>query len=405
MGLIVQKFGGTSVADTTRIKNVAEKIKKEIEIGNKVVVVVSAMAGQTNNLIDLISGVNPHCYKAETDVVLASGEQISCGLLALSLQKKGVKGRSFLGWQVPIQTDDHHTKARILKIDTGNLIESINQKEVPVVAGFQGVTEKGRITTLGRGGSDTTAVAIAVALKADRCDIYTDVDGVYTCDPRIVANAKKLDTITYEEMFELAAQGAKVLQLRSVEMAMKNKLPLRVLSSFIEGTGTMIVQANQSMECPVVVGLAHDLNQVKMTLTSIPDQTSIISKVFESLAHEKINVDVIVKNVAHDDRSNLTFTISKEDVEKTRDILSNSQSILGFNDLLVDENLAKVSAVGVGMNSNYGVASAMFRTLSDANIPIHLISTSEIKISVLIDADNLDVALNTLHKTYNLGDA
>lgn len=402
MNIVIQKFGGTSVGSIESLENVADKIKKTIEHGENIVVVVSAMSGETNRLSKLLQEITIEQNTPEHDIVLSSGEQVSCGLLALALKKRGVNARTFLGWQLPIITDNFHTKARIKEVVPSAIIDFIHKNGVPVIAGFQGYSDDKHITTLGRGGSDTTAVALAAALDAKRCEIYTDVDGVYTCDPRLVSKARKLDQITYEEMLELSAEGAKVLQMRSVEMAMKHKVPLMVLSSFIKGSGTKIVNERKFMEEVLVTGIAYNSNQVKLTLTAVPDQTATIAKIFEALAYEKINIDIIVKNIAFDDRTNVTFTIAKEDLERARNILYNSQGIFGYSEILIDTEVAKISVVGVGMHSHYGVASLMFRTLSEKNIPVHLISTSEIKISTLIPEENLEEALTSLHTAYNL---
>jgi len=403
MARIVQKFGGTSVADVGCIQAAAKKVKAELDAGNQVAVVVSAMAGATNQLIDWVRQVSPLHDAREYDVVVASGEQVTVGLMALALQELGINARSWLGWQIPLITDDAHGKARILDVKTEALIRRMQDGQVPVVAGFQGVGPDNRVSTLGRGGSDTSAVALAAALKADRCDIYTDVDGVYTCDPRIVAKAKKLDKITYEEMLEMASQGAKVLQTRSVEMAMNHRVRLRVLSSFEDGPGTLVVDEEEIVEKEVVSGIAYSRDEAKITLLKVPDRPGVAAAVFGPLSDANINVDMIVQNVSDDGRTtDMTFTVTKSDAARATKALEGKRKELGFERIVTDTNVAKISVIGVGMRSHAGVALAMFRTLAERGINIQVISTSEIKISVLVAEEYTELALRSLHTAYNL---
>ena len=403
MARIVQKFGGTSVGDVARIQAAAKKVKAELDAGNEVAVVVSAMAGATNQLVDWVRQISPLHDAREYDVVVASGEQVTVGLMALALQEIGINARSWLGWQIPVETDDAHGRARIMDIKADTLIRRIKEGQVPVVAGFQGLGPEGRITTLGRGGSDTSAVALAAALKADRCDIYTDVDGVYTCDPRIVAKARKLDKITYEEMLEMASQGAKVLQTRSVEMAMNHRVRLRVLSTFEEGPGTLVVDEDEIVEKEVVSGIAYSRDEAKITLLKVPDRPGVAASVFGPLSEANINVDMIVQNVSDDGRTtDMTFTVAKSDSARATKALEARRKELGFQNIVTDANVAKISVIGVGMRSHAGVALAMFRTLAERGINIQVISTSEIKISVLIAEEYTELALRSLHTAYNL---
>ena len=412
MARIVMKFGGTSMAGTERIRNVAARVKREVETGNEVAVVVSAMAGETDRLVNFCREAAPLHDPKEYDVVVASGEQVTSGLLAITLQAMGVKARSWLGWQLPIRTSDAHASARIEDIDTGDLIAAMAAGEVAVIPGFQGVTAANRITTLGRGGSDTSAVAVAAAVKADRCDIYTDVDGVYTTDPRIVPRARKLAKVTYEEMLELASVGAKVLQTRSVGLAMKENVRVQVLSSFDEPTdnpipGTLIVGDDEigedEMERQLITGIAYDKNEAKVTLTSVPDRPGAVASIFGPLADGNINVDMIIQNIAHDTGStDVTFTVPGAELARVIDMLEKAKDAIGYTQLMHDTKVAKVSVVGVGMRSHAGVASTMFKALAQRGINVQAISTSEIKVSVLIDEDETELAVRVLHTAYGL---
>ena len=403
MARIVQKFGGTSVGTIERIQAVAKRVKAEFDAGNEVAVVVSAMSGVTNQLVDYATKISPLHDAREYDVVVASGEQVTSGLVAMALQALGVPARSWLGWQIPFKTDGVHGKARIQDIETGELSRRMASREVPVVAGFQGVAEDDRITTLGRGGSDTSAVALAAALKADRCDIFTDVDGVYTCDPRIVAKARKLDKITHEEMLELASQGAKVLQTRSVAMAMSHGVRVQVLSSFVDAPGTLVVNEDEIVEKEVVSGIAYSRDEAKITLVGVQDRPGVAAAIFGPLSDASINVDMIVQNVSEDGKTTgLTFTIGKADLDRTVALLNARQKDLGFARLVPDSNVVKVSVIGVGMRSHAGVAQRMFQTLAGKGINIQVISTSEIKISVLIAEEYTELALRALHTAYGL---
>lgn len=404
MARIVQKFGGTSVADIERIKNVAQHVKREVDAGNEVAVVVSAMAGTTNQLIDWTREISRMHDAREYDVVVASGEQVTAGLTALALQDIGINARSWLGWQIPFGTDGMHSNARIGEIDTSEIIRRFSEEaQVAVVPGFQGVGPDNRITTLGRGGSDTSAVALAAALNADRCDIYTDVDGVYTTDPRIVSGARKIDRITYEEMLELASQGAKVLQTRSVVMAMQYGVRLQVLSSFVDKPGTLVVDEDEIVEEQVVSGIAYSPEEAKITLLGVLDKPGIAASIFGSLADAAINVDMIVQNVSEDgDKTDMTFTVGKADLDRTVQVLEGLKADLGYNRIMADANVCKVSVVGVGMRSQPGVAKTMFAALSDKGINIQVISTSEIKVSVLIASDYTELAVRSLHSAFGL---
>ena len=402
MPRIVMKFGGTSVADLDRIRNVAQRVKREVDAGNQVAVVVSAMSGATNQLVGWCQSLDPLHDPREYDTVVATGEQVTTGLLAIALQKIGVPARSWQGWQLPIHTDDAHGKARIMGIEGETVIAAMEKGEVAVVAGFQGIGPEGRIATLGRGGSDTSAVAIAAAVKADRCDIYTDVDGIYTTDPRIVPAARKLAKISYEEMLELASVGAKVLQIRSVELAMNERVRVQVLSSFQDLPGTLVVDEDEIVEKEVVSGIAYARDEAKITLRRVADRPGIAATIFGKLAAENINVDMIVQNISADGTTDMTFTIGKTDLPRTHAALMEIKDQVGWTDVLEDPNVAKISVVGVGMRSHAGVANTMFRALADKAINIQVISTSEIKVSVLISAEYTELAVRALHTAYGL---
>jgi aspartate kinase len=403
MARIVQKFGGTSMAGLERIRNVARRVKRELDAGNEVAVIVSAMAGVTNQLVEWTGEACPLHDAREYDAVVATGEQVTAGLLALALQNLGVNARSWMGWQIPIRTDAMHGKARIAEIASAELIRRMGEGQVAVVAGFQGIGPDNRITTLGRGGSDTSAVALAAALEADRCDIFTDVDGVYTSDPRIVAKARKLDRITYEEMLELASQGAKVLQTRSVEMAMNHRVRVQVLSSFEDAPGTLVVDEDEIVEKQVVSGIAYSRDEAKITLLRVADRPGVAAAIFGPLAEHAINVDMIVQNISEDGRfTDLTFTVGKADLDRTVKVLEEKRAALGFQALKPDANVVKISVIGVGMRSHAGVAQQMFKTLAEKNINIQVISTSEIKVSVLIAEEYTELALRALHTAYGL---
>ena len=408
MARIVLKFGGTSVGDIDRIKNVARKVEQEVKAGHQVAVVVSAMSGVTNQLVKYCNEIDKLHDAREYDAVVASGEQVTSGLLAIALQSIGIPARSWAGWQIPIYADDTHSKARIVSIDTTQMEKSMQTGEVAVVAGFQGVTKDGRIATLGRGGSDTSAVALAAAVKADRCDIYTDVDGVYTTDPRIVTKARKLNKITYEEMLELASQGAKVLQTRSVEMAMNHRVRVQVLSSFEAAAGsslpgTLVVDEDESVEKVVVSGIAYSRDEAKITLVGVADQPGVAASIFGPLTDAAVNVDMIVQNVSEDGKStDMTFTFGKADIARAVKVLEDEQATLKYKRIASDANVVKVSVIGVGMRSHAGVAQRMFKALADKGINIQVISTSEIKISVLIAEEYAELALRALHTAYGL---
>jgi aspartate kinase len=412
------KFGGTSMAGTERIRRVAGIVRRQQAAGHEVAVVVSAMAGETDRLVGFCREANPLYDPAEYDVVVASGEQVTSGLLALTLQAMGCKARSWLGWQLPIHTDEAHAKARIGTIKAEALLASLAAGEIAVIPGFQGLGADGRVTTLGRGGSDTSAVAVAAAIRADRCDIYTDVDGVYTTDPRIVAKARKLKNVTYEEMLELASVGSKVLQTRSVGLAMKERVRVQVLSSFIDDDapaadtipGTMIVGDEElegsNMESQLITGIAADKNEAKLTLTRVPDRPGAVATIFAPLAAASINVDMIIQNVAKDKgETDVTFTVPQADLPRAEALLEEQKQTIGFFRMISDSKVAKISVVGVGMRSHAGVAAAMFQTLAERGINIQAISTSEIKVSVLIDADETELAVRVLHTAYGLDGA
>ncbi|CAD5376444.1 Aspartokinase [Pseudomonas sp. OF001] len=403
MALIVQKFGGTSVGSVERIEQVAEKVKKFREAGHDLVVVVSAMSGETNRLIELAKQVMPQPDPRELDAIISTGEQVTIGLLSMALIKRGVPAVSFTGNQVRILTDSAHTKARILEIDDARIRGELNAGRVVVVAGFQGVDAQGNITTLGRGGSDTTGVALAAALKAAECQIYTDVDGVYTTDPRVVAKAQRLEKITFEEMLEMASLGSKVLQIRSVEFAGKYNVPLRVLHSFQEGPGTLItIDEEESMEQPIISGIAFNRDEAKLTIRGVPDIPGVAFKILGPISAANIEVDMIVQNVAHDNTTDFTFTVHRNDYDKALAILGQTAQALGAREVSGDTDIAKVSLVGVGMRSHAGVASRMFEALAKENINIQMISTSEIKISVVVEEKYLELAVRALHTAFDL---
>jgi len=400
---IVMKFGGTSVANIERINAVADRVKREVDAGHEVAVVVSAMSGHTNQLVAWCSELSPMHDAREYDAVVAAGEQITAGLTAIALQARGVNARSWMGWQIPIVTNDAHGKARIMEINDAEFEKRFLQGQVAVVAGFQGVGPDNRVTTLGRGGSDTSAVALAAALKADRCDIFTDVDGVYTTDPRIVAKARKLEKITYEEMLEMASLGAKVLQIRSVEMAMKHGVRVQVLSSFEDKPGTLVVNEDEIMEQELVSGIAYSRDEAKITLVRVPDRPGVAASIFGPLSDANINVDMIVQNVSEDGKNtDMTFTVSKGDFERAKQVLTGKQNSLNFHSLISDSNVVKVSVIGVGMRSHAGIAQRMFKALAEKGINIQVISTSEIKISVLVAEEYTELAVRALHTAYGL---
>ena len=407
MAKIVAKFGGTSVADIERIERAADKIKREVELGHQVAVVVSAMSGVTNSLIEYCSDVHPLYDAREYDSVVSSGEQVTAGLMALALQKLGISARSWLGWQVPIICSEVHGKARILEICPEELNKRLETNEVAVLAGFQGITHAGRIATLGRGGSDTTAVALAAAINADRCDIYTDVDGVYTTDPRIVPAASKLKMISYEEMLEMASLGAKVLQTRSVEMAFKREVPVQVLSSFgdkigSELPGTMVVNEDEIMEEHVVNGITYSRDDAKITILNLQDIPGVAAKVFGPLSEANVNVDMIVQDISTDGKlTDMTFTVPRGDANRAKEVLESAEDLKGA-EIVSSTDVSKISVVGIGMRSHAGVAQQMFAALADKGINIQVISTSEIKISVLIAEEYTELAVRTLHSVYGL---
>ena len=402
---LVQKFGGTSVADIDRIRAAAGRVAAAVEAGNEVAVVVSAMAGTTDRLVEWTREIAPFHDAREYDVVVSSGEQATVGLMALALQAAGVDARSWLGWQVPVLTDDVHGRARISDIDAGELLNRMAQGQVPVVAGFQGLSSARRITTLGRGGSDTSAVALAAALDADRCDIFTDVDGIYTTDPRIVAKARKLDKVTFEEMLEMASQGARVLQTRSVEMAMNHGIELQVLSSFVDAPGTFVVNEDVDVEQQVVSGIAYTRDEAKITIVGVPDRPGVAAAIFGPLADTSINVDLIVQNVSADGRqTDITFTVGQSDYERALAIIEAAREQIGFGRVEGDPEVVKISVIGVGMRSHAGVAQKMFNALAEKGINIQVISTSEIKVSVLLAEEYTELALRSLHTAYGLDD-
>ena len=399
------KFGGSSVADIGIMENAVSKIFAEINSGHKVIVVVSAMGNTTDDLVKKIKEVSTIYDAREYDAILSTGENISSSLMALLLQKEGINARSWQGWQVPINTTDNHSNARILSINTDNLIDKFSSgMQVAIIAGFQGISSNNRITTLGRGGSDTSAVALAAAIDAERCDIYTDVDGIYTTDPRITSNAKKLDKISYEEMLELASLGAKVLQTRSVELAMQYKVKLRVLNSFKEGSGTILCDEEDIMEKRVVSGITFSKNEAKLTLLSVKDKPGVAGIVFDTLSKANINVDMIIQNISDNNLTDVTFSCPTDQVNMAKISLENDKNkdILEYKKLDVDTQVSKISIVGIGMRSHSGIAQTMFKTLGDENINIKVISTSEIKISVLIERKYLELAVQALHEAFEL---
>ena len=404
MALIVQKFGGTSVANPERIKNVAKRVARWKAMGHDIIVVPSAMSGETNRLLALAKEISPSPAPRELDVIASTGEQVTIGLLAMALQEEGVAAKSYTGPQVKVLTDSTFTKARILQIDDQRIRKDLAEGRVVVVAGFQGADEDGNITTLGRGGSDTSAVALAAALNADECQIYTDVDGVYTTDPRIVPEARKLDTITFEEMLEMASLGSKVLQIRSVEFAGKYNVNLRVLSSFEdEGEGTLItVEEEKSMEQPIISGIAFNRDEAKLTVLGVPDRPGIAFQILGPIAEANVDVDMIIQNVSHDGTTDFSFTVNRSDYAKALGVLENVKNALGARGVVGDNKICKVSAVGVGMRSHPGVASKMFGALAAEGINIQMISTSEIRISVLIEEKYLELAVRALHKAFGL---
>ncbi len=405
------KFGGTSVADLDRIRAAAGRVAEQVAAGDQVAVVVSAMSGVTNQLVGWCEQLAPLHDAREYDAVVATGEQVTAGLLAIALQARGIDARSWLGWQVPVQTDGAHGRARIAGIDPAPVLQAMSAGQVAVLAGFQGVSPDRRVTTLGRGGSDTSAVALAAAIGADRCDIYTDVEGVYTTDPRIVPKARKLDKIAYEEMLELASVGAKVLQTRSVELAMKERVRVQVLSSFApllaQGAdgginGTLVVDEDEIMEKEIVAGIAYSRDEAKVTVRRVPDRPGIAAAVFGPLAEANVNVDMIVQSTGADGMTDMTFTVGTADLPRTVAILEGERGDIRYGELLTDPDVAKISVVGVGMRSHAGVASTMFRTLSDKSINIQVISTSEIKVSVLVGVEYTELAVRALHAAYGL---
>ncbi len=397
------KFGGTSMAGIERIRGVAARVAKQVARGDEVAVVVSAMAGETDRLVGFCREASPLADAREYDVVVASGEQVTAGLLAIALQSLGLRARSWLGWQLPVRTTDAHGSARIEDIGTEAVLAAMAGGEVAVMPGFQGMSDAGRVATLGRGGSDTSAVALAAALKADRCDIYTDVDGVYTTDPRIVPRARKLTQITYEEMLELASVGAKVLQTRSVELAMKEKVRVQVLSSFADTPGTMVVGEDEVVEQELIAGVAYNRNEAKVTVIGVPDRPGVVAAIFAPLADAHVNVDMIVQNIAHITRkTDVTFTVPRTELVLSLDVLAKAKDAIGYEEVLSDAAVAKISVVGVGMRSHAGVAVTMFKALAERGINIQAITTSEIKVSVLIAEEYTELAVRVLHTAYGL---
>ncbi len=402
MFLAVEKYGGTSVGSVERINAVADRVSASHQKGERLVVVVSAMAGETNRLLGLAEEINSGAQAREMDVLVSTGEQVTIALLSMALNKRGIDARSYTGSQVQILTDNVHGKARILDIDAARVRDDLENDRVVVIAGFQGVDAEGNITTLGRGGSDTTAVAMAAALQADECRIFTDVDGVYTTDPRIVPEARRLDRITVEEMLELASQGAKVLQTRSVEFAGKYRVPLRVLSSFEEGLGTLITHEVSDMEQPLIAGIAYNRDEAKVTIRGVPDQPGVASRIFGPISAAHLNIDMIIQNVAQDGTTDLTFTVNRSEYAEAMQLLNDIAKELNARDVVGDDTLAKIAIVGVGMRSHSGVAAKMFETLATEGINIELISTSEIKISVGVNDKYLELAVRALHKAFEL---
>ncbi|HFC46765.1 MAG TPA: aspartate kinase [Dissulfuribacter thermophilus] len=402
MALIVQKYGGTSVGTTQRIKRVADRVIRTKEAGNDVVVVLSAMAGETNRLIALAQEIQPHPDPRELDALMATGEQVSIALFSMACKARGYEARSFLGFQVPIETDSSHTKARIENIVADRLRHALGQGVIPVVAGFQGITKEGDITTLGRGGSDTTAVALAVALDADVCEIYTDVEGVFTTDPNICPKARKIERISYEEMLEMASLGAKVLEIRSVEFAMRYNMPLHVRSSFTDAPGTMVVKEDESMESILVSGVTYSKNEARITITKVPDRPGIAAQIFNPISDANIIVDMIIQNTREGDLTDMTFTVPKPDFDTAMEIVKGVAQKIGAEKVLGDTDIAKVSIVGVGMRNHAGVASKMFEILANHGVNILMISTSEIKVSCVIDEKYTELAVRALHEGFGL---
>ena len=406
MALIVQKYGGTSVGSVERIQNVADKVAKFVDDGHQVVVAVSAMSGETNRLTAMATEMQSTPCKREMDVLLTTGEQVTIALLSMALQAKGYPAVSYTGWQVAIQTDNIHSKARIEHIDSEKMLGQLEQGKVVIVAGFQGIAPNGDITTLGRGGSDTTAVALAAALNADECQIYTDVDGVYTTDPRVVPQAKRLDRMTYDEMLELASLGAKVLQIRSVEFASKYKVPLRVLSSLKEGGGTLITSEENfkenEMEQPLISGIAFSRDEAKLMILGVPDKPGVAYQILGPISDANIDIDMIIQNQGVDGTTDFTFTMSRLDAEAAKAVLQSTANKLGAREVILDDEIVKISMVGVGMKSHAGIASTMFKTLADNDINIQMIGTTEIKISVVISEEHLEIAVQTLHEAFGL---
>ncbi len=403
MPRLVMKFGGTSVADLERIRSVAQRVKREVDSGYQVAVVVSAMSGETNKLVSWARELSPLHDAREYDAVVSAGEQVSAGLLAIALQHIGIQSRSWLGWQLPIRTSAMHGAAAITDVDTAVLEERLLQGQVAVIAGFQGLGPDNRITTLGRGGSDTSAVAIAAAIKAERCDIYTDVDGVYTTDPRIVPRARKLDKISFEEMLEMASLGAKVLQTRSVELAMIHRVRVQVLSSFEDTPGTLVCDEDEIVEKHLVSGIAYSRDEAKVTLIKVPDKPGVAAAIFGPLADAGINVDMIVQNVSEDGKfTDMTFTVGRAEFERAIQVIERNIASIAYQKLVTDKNVSKVSVIGIGMRAHAGVAQSMFKALAEKNINIQVISTSEIKISVLIATEFTDLAVRALHTVYGL---
>ncbi|MBT3656351.1 MAG: aspartate kinase [Alphaproteobacteria bacterium] len=406
MARIVQKFGGTSVADLDRIRAVAQRVKAEVDAGNEVAVVLSAMSGTTNQLVEWSRDIGPVHDAREYDVVVSTGEQVTVGLLAIALQNIGIDARSWLGWQIALHTNDVHGSARIESIDTDKLDERLSSGQVAVVAGFQGIGPDGRISTLGRGGSDTSAVALAAALNADRCDIYTDVDGVYTTDPRMMPKARKLERITFEEMLEMASAGAKVLETRSVAMAMRYDVNLQVLSSFSDQPGTLVVNEEQNMEQQKISGIAYSRDEAKITLVGLPDRPGIAAYIFGVLADNHINVDMIVQSASADKtQTDITFSLGSLDVEKAIGVLKAEEQKLEYKDIVGDVDVAKISIIGTAMRTQPGIAKTMFSVLAEKGINLHVISTSEIKISVLVDTNYTELAVRSLHDAFQLDEA
>ena len=406
MARIVQKFGGTSVADLDRIRAVAQRVKVEVDAGNEVAVVVSAMSGTTNQLVEWSREIGPLHDAREYDVIVSTGEQVTVGLLAIALQNIGIDARSWLGWQIALRTNDVHGSARIESLDTDKLDERLSSGKVAVVAGFQGIGPDGRISTLGRGGSDTSAVALAAALNADRCDIYTDVDGVYTTDPRLMPKARKLERITFEEMLEMASAGAKVLETRSVAMAMRYDVNLQVLSSFSDQLGTLVVNEEQNMEQQKISGIAYSRDEAKITLVGLPDRPGIAAYIFGVLADNHINVDMIVQSASADKtQTDITFSLGSLDLEKAIGVLKAEEKKLEYNDIVGDVDVAKISIIGTAMRTQPGIAKTMFSVLAEKGINLHVISTSEIKISVLVDTDYTELAVRSLHDAFQLDKA